>query len=190
MSDQGTLRDSLTGLIIEPKAYASKKGGTHYRRFRDKYLHHIVLEAFVGPRPPGMQCRHLNGNSLDNRLENLQWGTAREDNYDRVRHGTHQHSRRTRCKHGHLFDGAILNPDGSVKQRTCSTCQRNANRRKKEKKRQAKTSCPQGHPLDGTRFNADGSVRQRFCTICVADQLDRGRRNRASRVHNVNTRGE
>lgn len=50
-------------------------------------IHTFVLEAFVGPRPNGMQCRHLNGNPTDNRLENLRWGTCRENQADKIRHG-------------------------------------------------------------------------------------------------------
>lgn len=52
-------------------------------------VHVAVLEAFVGPRPEGCVCRHLNGDKLDNRLENLRWGSRSENNLDAVRHGTH-----------------------------------------------------------------------------------------------------
>jgi len=51
-------------------------------------VHVLVLEAFAGPRPNGMVCRHLNGNPTDNRIENLAWGTESENQRDAVRHGT------------------------------------------------------------------------------------------------------
>ena len=51
-------------------------------------VHRLVLEAFIGPCPPGMQCRHLNGKPQDNRLANLSWGTQSQNYEDRVRHGT------------------------------------------------------------------------------------------------------
>jgi len=57
-------------------------------------VHRLVLEAFVGPRPPGMQCRHLNGDRTDSRLLNLAWGTARENAADRIRHGTQSRGER------------------------------------------------------------------------------------------------
>lgn len=51
-------------------------------------IHRLVLEAFVGPCPPGMECCHNNGNSSDNRLANLRWDTSKSNKADMVRHGT------------------------------------------------------------------------------------------------------
>ncbi len=36
-----------------------------------RHIHRFVLEAFVGPRPDGMECRHLNGNRTNNHLSNI-----------------------------------------------------------------------------------------------------------------------
>lgn len=55
---------------------------------KGRSVHSLVLEAFVGPRPEGLECRHLNGNPLDSRLENLRWGTKSENYADRHGHGT------------------------------------------------------------------------------------------------------
>lgn len=52
------------------------------------YVHRLVLEAFVGPCPEGMECRHLDGNPGNNRLDNLAWGTRKENYEDSVEHGT------------------------------------------------------------------------------------------------------
>lgn len=139
-----------------------------------RYVHRLVLEAFVGPCPPGKQCRHLNGDKADNKLTNLAWGTPSENNYDRVRHGTHPHTKRTLCPKGHPLDGVKYNADGSVKQRRCMTCNREWGR----KRRARKTRCPQGHLFDGVRYKADGTVRQRYCTVCVGAQLAKGRSGR------------
>ncbi len=51
-------------------------------------VHKLVLETFVGKRPSGYLCRHLNGNPLDNRLKNLCWGTPSENVRDAIRHKT------------------------------------------------------------------------------------------------------
>ena len=53
-----------------------------------RYIHRLVLEAFIGPCPMGQQTRHLNGIRGDNRLENLRWGTYKENNHDKAAHGT------------------------------------------------------------------------------------------------------
>ena len=47
-------------------------------------VHSLVLEAFVGPKPPGHEARHLNDNRADARLSNLAWGTTKENAEDRV----------------------------------------------------------------------------------------------------------
>ncbi len=61
----------------------SRNGKRHYRQ-----VSHIILETFIGPRPDGMVCRHLNGNNQDNRLVNLCWGTDSENHEDMRSHGT------------------------------------------------------------------------------------------------------
>lgn len=56
---------------------------------RSIQVHRLVLEVFVGPPPfRGAQCRHLDGNPANNRVENLKWGTSRENKADELRHGT------------------------------------------------------------------------------------------------------
>ena len=71
------------------------KGGYYWVRlcenghYTNKKIHHLVLEMFVGCCPTGMQGCHNNGNSLDNRLENLRWDTPSNNHKDAVQHGTH-----------------------------------------------------------------------------------------------------
>lgn len=50
-------------------------------------VHVLVLSSFRRGRPDGLQCRHLNGDAADNRLENLEWGTAVENAADAKAHG-------------------------------------------------------------------------------------------------------
>ena len=60
-------------------------GGPKHRCARRAVL---VLEAFVGPRPPGMHACHNDGNPGNNHLENLRWDTQSGNFKDKMRHGT------------------------------------------------------------------------------------------------------
>ena len=51
-------------------------------------VHRLMLEAFVGKCPKGMEACHNDGNPLNNNLANLRWGTRRENQMDRKIHGT------------------------------------------------------------------------------------------------------
>lgn len=52
-------------------------------------VHRLVLLAFVGPCPEGMETRHYPDRTrTNNRLSNLSWGTVSENRQDRTEHGT------------------------------------------------------------------------------------------------------
>jgi hypothetical protein len=50
-------------------------------------VHRLVAKAFLGDRPEDMQIRHLDGNKLNNHVDNLCYGTAQENAQDKVLHG-------------------------------------------------------------------------------------------------------
>jgi hypothetical protein len=50
-------------------------------------VHALVLMAFYGPRPAGMQCCHRDHNRANNRIENLRWGTVQDNMNDRQESG-------------------------------------------------------------------------------------------------------
>lgn len=52
-------------------------------------VHRLVLLAFIGPCPPGMEACHNNGIADDNRPSNLRWDTHYNNNQDRKTHGTY-----------------------------------------------------------------------------------------------------
>ena len=102
VSDQGQVR-SLTrngrrGKILRP-GFGSVRKGCEYKRqlvilsvsgkHKTKTVHRLVLEAFVGPRPEGMEGCHNDGNTQNNKLENLRWDTRKNNHADSVKHGTH-----------------------------------------------------------------------------------------------------
>ena len=51
-------------------------------------VHRLVLETFIGAKQPGQECRHVDGNIRNNRIDNLRWGTAAENMADKIAHGT------------------------------------------------------------------------------------------------------
>jgi len=51
-------------------------------------VHRLVLAAFTGPCPDGLEGLHKDGNHLDCRISNLKWGTHTENMQDKTRHGT------------------------------------------------------------------------------------------------------
>ena len=51
-------------------------------------VHKLVLEAFVGKCPEGLECCHNDGNSFNNHIDNLRWDTHKSNIHDRIKHGT------------------------------------------------------------------------------------------------------
>lgn len=58
------------------------------KKSRTHTVHPLVLTAFVGPRPDGLQGCHNNGEATDNRLKNLRWDTRAANFADMARHGS------------------------------------------------------------------------------------------------------
>ena len=72
------------------------------------FVHRLVLAAFVGSCPVGKESRHLNGIPYDNRLENLCWGTHRENCCDKTQHGTHNPKRGEKNYNSKLTDRIVV----------------------------------------------------------------------------------
>ena len=106
VSDEGRVRS--TRVSIKPRLLALSHGkpGRAGRRFerpegslhvslrRDgqtfkRRVHRLVMEAFVGPRPDGLETRHIDGDHTNNHLSNLRYGTGSENSFDAMSHGTH-----------------------------------------------------------------------------------------------------
>lgn len=101
ISDKGNVRSwrskNVRGLAKVPSLLKSSSiSGKPYLRvslyksgkpqiFR---LHRLVLEAFVGPCPKGMEGCHNDGDPTNNCLGNLRWGTPVENMQDQYEHCT------------------------------------------------------------------------------------------------------
>lgn len=84
------------GKVLSPGLAGSGAIGKRYPQVqlcrdgnvKQKAVHAIVAEAFIGPCPDGEEVRHLDGNSLNPEANNLAYGTKKQNSMDRVIHGT------------------------------------------------------------------------------------------------------
>lgn len=101
VSDLGRVRSKrrmlASGVVLRPRILKPAVGGraNNYHRVqlrgaerdakRFAYIHHLVLAAFVGPRPADHVICHRNDDGFDNRLANLYYGTAEDNRADYIR---------------------------------------------------------------------------------------------------------
>lgn len=58
-----------------------RKNGKTFQGF----IHQLVAEAFIGKREAGQDTRHLDGNSLNNNVENIAYGSRSDNVADAIR---------------------------------------------------------------------------------------------------------
>jgi len=98
VSDRGNVRSMgritagrrLRGRTLRPGRW---KGGHLFvvlwkdGQARNRAVHSLVAEAFLGPRPEGHEVCHTDGDSTNNRPENLRYDTRKGNVADMVKHG-------------------------------------------------------------------------------------------------------
>ena len=142
VSDMGRVRrvsagqGAQAGLILKPTPSSTGHlrvslyaGGSKAIR----YVHRLVLEAFVGPCPPGMEACHWDDDPTNNSLENLRWDSRSANVLDQVRNGIHSEAGKTHCKYGHEYthENTYLQKSGY---RTCRECQRQRHREQRARR--------------------------------------------------------
>ena len=109
------------------------------RKQRTRMVHQLVLDAFVGPCPEGMEACHADDDPRNNHVGNLRWGTRSSNMRERVANGRHNESRKTHCVHGHEFtpeNTLVRRVPGRVgPRRDCRACIRERSRARRERLR-------------------------------------------------------
>lgn len=139
VSDFGRVRRLPKGNILKHttagRGYATV-GLSQDGEATNKYVHHLVAEAHLGPRPNGLDICHRNGDITDPRLANLRYGTHHSNMRDSLQHGTHKSVHLTHCVNGHeltpdnVHRRTYKSTDGGPKYKNqCKTCRRAQRRR-------------------------------------------------------------
>lgn len=90
VSNLGRVRSSYSGNFKLLSPWSNQGGYQSVTLDRQNWLiSHLVLLAFVGPKPTNSHiAAHNDGNNKNNILENLRWATYQENEDDKLRHGT------------------------------------------------------------------------------------------------------
>ena len=125
VSDLGRVKSRRKVLAAGPDAYGYPKVSLCRNGVaKTARVATLVMAAFVGPRPMGMEIRHFpDRNPANCSLANLSYGTHSQNEKDKIEHGTHQNASRMYCRKGKhpLFgDNLIV----TKRQRVCRECAR------------------------------------------------------------------
>lgn len=119
------VRKRYQGRVLALTADRSGHLAVSLGRAKDKAVHRLVLEAFIGPSTERQECCHNDGDPTNNNLSNLRWGSRSENQLDRVRHGTHYQAAKTHCPRGHeLVSPNLILASMKRGHRDCLACNR------------------------------------------------------------------
>lgn len=90
-------------------------------------IHRLMALAFLGPRPVGLEIRHIDGIKTHLFVGNIKYGTHSENALDIVKHGTHHEANKTHCpsKHAYTKENTYMHQGA----RHCKTCMKERKQR-------------------------------------------------------------
>lgn len=135
---------------------------------RTRNVHQLVAEAFLGPRPEGMEVCHNNQKHGDNRVENLRYDTHKANCEERVP-GVRVKALPTHCRRGHVYSaGNTVMRASSGGARICKTCDTEKVRRNSGFKGvDYGLECKNGHVRSEVGvYHKPGSSGNGYCLAC------------------------
>jgi hypothetical protein len=88
VSSLGRVSSTKDGATILLRAGRASNGYLSVSlRGKTRFVHHLVAEAFIGPRPAGAYVLHADDDKLNSAADNLRYGTPSENMHDMTRHG-------------------------------------------------------------------------------------------------------
>lgn len=80
------VRERILKLQPRKDGYLKCELSKHNKQY-SKLVHHLVMEAFEGPRPITREIAHHDGNKANNYIENLRYAEHWENENDKRSHG-------------------------------------------------------------------------------------------------------
>lgn len=132
VSDHGRVRSLVTGSprLLKLQPNRQRGGYPHFRctpPSKTYKIHVQVMRLFAGPRPKGLDIRHLDGDVMNAHVWNMAYGTPTENAQDTLKHGRHNNASKTHCKRDHPFTEANTYVDRKGR-RFCRECARTLGR--------------------------------------------------------------
>jgi hypothetical protein len=92
VSNYGQVKNTRTGRILRPSTlmqgyHRISLYNAQTKQKIQRPIHTLVARAFIGDRPQGLQCCHLDGNKNNNSVKNLIYATPQVNSDHKYIHG-------------------------------------------------------------------------------------------------------
>ena len=112
ISDDGQIKSVATGVILRQAIKPS--GYRHINIFlgngkRKTFLVHVaVASTFVDGYKPGLTVNHQDGDKSNNRADNLEWCTHKENTQHALQHGLLKFCKKIKCVNNNTIFNSVL----------------------------------------------------------------------------------